>query len=66
MGADTDRGFQVGLVLPMHQYGPELTTPRWAVIRELAVAPKAPGSASEIADQLGRSTARGSRASRSC
>jgi len=35
--------FEIGLVLPIAQFGPERTTPRWPVIREIAVRAEALG-----------------------
>ena len=37
MGDAAEQRFQLGLVLPMFQHGPERTTPRWTVIRDMAV-----------------------------
>src|SRR4051795_13336698 len=30
------RAFQIGIVVPMIQFGPDRTTPRWAAIRAIA------------------------------
>ena len=43
MGDRTDPVFQIGLVLPLNQEGPERTTPRWSVIREMAVRAESAG-----------------------
>jgi alkanesulfonate monooxygenase SsuD/methylene tetrahydromethanopterin reductase-like flavin-dependent oxidoreductase (luciferase family) len=36
-GDGMGRSFQIGVVTPMMQFGPERTTPRWSDIREVAV-----------------------------
>jgi len=35
--------FEIGLVMPIAQFGPERTTPRWPVIREIALRAEAMG-----------------------
>lgn len=37
------RSFQIGLVMPLAQFGPERTTTRWSEIREMAVLAEAVG-----------------------
>lgn len=37
------RTFEIGVVLPLAQFGPERVTPRWTELREMAVRAEAMG-----------------------
>ena len=40
-GSDVMRSFQIGVVMPTVQYGPDRITPRWTEIREMALLAEA-------------------------